>query len=268
MKAGPARRIPGQHRMTPRGATRQGGRGGVGPGVKRWLQRLVGLLLILALVGGGYYGLSAPVGNWLSRPVSEISVEGSFRYLSRERVETLLGQELSENFLQLDLARLQEVLEREPWVERASLRRRWPSHLQVKIVEQEPIARWGDSGFLNRSGHIIAISNGRILGDLPKLEGADQDAARMMERYQDLAQLLRSRGLGIQALRSDEKGSWQLELSNGVEVDIGRDRVLEKVQRFTSVFDQQLKERWDEVDKVDLRYQSGVAVSWKNNAGK
>lgn len=263
MKSGPVKRIPGQHRVTPRGATRQAERRGPGAGFWRWVRRILWSLLVIAILGGSLYGLSEPVQRWLNRPVTEVSVEGSFRYLSRERVEALISRELTQDFLQLDLTRVKAAVEQEPWVERAALRRRWPDQLHVKIYEEEPIARWGESGFLNRRGEIIAVADEGALVHLPRLDGPDRNAARMMERYQDLTQLLRSRRLTIRSLRSDDKGAWQLILSDGVTLNIGRDRVLEKMRRFVGVFDQQLQERWEEVEAVDLRYQSGVAVSWK-----
>jgi len=263
MSARPVKRVPGQGRVTPRGATRQEPGPGLSAATKAWLLRGMWLALVMVLLGAGYYGLSAPLKEWLDRPVANVSVEGSFRYLGRERVEQLLGRELAEDFFKLDLARVKRVLEQDPWVERASLRRQWPDRLEVRIVEQEPIARWGDSGFLNRRGDVIALDDTSALQHLPRLEGAEKDATRVMERYQDLAQLLRSRGLSIQSLRSDRGGAWTMELEDGVVIVIGRDRVLDKVQRFTSVLDRELAERWQEVKRVDLRYQSGVAVSWQ-----
>lgn len=263
MKREPTKRIPGQPRVTPRGATRQKKRQGRSPEFWRWARRVTGAMLAIALIGGSVYGLSEPLQRWFNRPVTEVSVEGSFRYMSRERVEALLSRELDEDFFQLDLSRVKAALEEEPWVERAALRRRWPDQLQVKIYEEEPIARWGESGFLNRRGEILTVADDQMLAHLPRLDGPDRDAERMMERYQDLAQMLRSRRLTIRSLSSDDKGAWQLTLGDGVTLNIGRDRVLEKMRRFVSVFEQQLQERWQEVETVDLRYQSGVAVSWK-----
>lgn len=228
-------------------------------GIRRWLLPM-GLMAGIGAVGTL---LADPVGGWLNRPVAEVSVEGAFRYLDREQAERLLSEQLGEGFLQLDLAAIKSAVEANPWVERAALSRRWPDQLHVRIYEEEPIARWGQAGFLNRSGKIIAVEDPSKLASLPLLEGADRDAEQMMERYQDLAQLLRYRGLSIRSLRSDRKNAWQLTLADGVTLVIGRDQVVEKMQRFATVFDQRLSEHWDKVQQVDLRYHNGVAVDWK-----
>lgn len=263
MKSGSAKRIPGQGRVTPRGATRKASSGRNWTGWLKEVRRWIGPLVLLAVLATGGLWVAEPVGRWLNRPVAEVSVEGTFRYLSRGRIEHLLSAQLGEGFLQLDLAAIKAALEAEPWVNRAALTRRWPDVLQVRIIEEEPIARWGDVGFLDRGGDIIAVDDQSALGHLPLLAGPDADAATMMERYQDLAQLLRQRGLTIQSLRSDRKNAWRLTLDDGVTLVIGRDQVLEKMQRFATVYDRQLSERWHEVEQVDLRYHNGVAVAWR-----
>jgi cell division protein FtsQ len=84
-----------------------------------------------------------------------------------------------------------------------------------------------------------------------------------MQRYQDLAKLLRSRGMDIAKLASDGKRAWRMTLGNGVEIAIGRDQVMEKVQRFVRVYDLHLQESWAEVQAIDVRYSNGVAVRWR-----
>ncbi|ROQ20824.1 cell division protein FtsQ [Marinimicrobium koreense] len=263
MKSGSVKRIPGQGRVTPRGATRKSQPRKDWGVILRAGRRWVGLVLLVGMLIGAGNWLVEPVSGWLNRPVAEVSVEGTFRYLSRRRIETLLSDQLGEGFLQLDLAAIKQVLEAEPWVAQAALTRRWPDLLHVKIIEEEPIARWGEIGFLDRGGDIIAVDDQSALAHLPLLAGSDADAVAMMERYQDLAQMLRHRGLSIQSLRSDRKNAWRLTLSDGVALVIGRDQVLEKMQRFATVYDRQLSERWDDIEQVDLRYHNGVAVAWK-----
>jgi len=267
MKPGKSR-LPGQARVTPRGASpRIRGRSRLSGRIRR---RLSGPgdtgAVLLALVLAAGYGLKAPVTAWLARPVSGVTVEGNFEHLRRTRVETVLSEEVNESFLQVDLGRVQAALEAEPWIERASIRRRWPDRLQVRIYEQKPIARWNDSGFLNRYGEIIELEDDELLSDLPQLRAKDRDAARMMERYLDLTQILRGCGLQLKALHKDETGSWRLQVSGGTWIVMGSRRILEKAQDFARVFHRHLDESWEEVDRVDMRYASGMAVAWKEGA--
>ncbi len=225
----------------------------------------IGALLVTVVVAGGYHFGGPAIEQWLQRPVARVAVEGEFRYMTRERVSEVIANELTEDFLKLNLGRMKRVLEREPWVERAALVRRWPDTLEVRIYEQQPIARWGDRGFLNQRGEIIELEDNRVLDNLTWLEGDDRHALHMMQRYQDLSRLMRSRGLVIARLAQDDKRAWRMQLSDGIEVAIGRDQLMEKVQRFLTIYDRYLDERWDQVVGIDVRYSNGVAVRWHSD---
>lgn len=253
------RRVQGFHKVSPQANNRRDtdeSKSG------RWLHRLLGLLLILGALGLAGYFVAEPVAKLLDRPLASVMVEGDFHYISKMQTMELLSAELDAEFLQLDLMHLKAVLEREPWIEYASLVRRWPDQLEVKITEQKPIARWGKEGFLNQRGEIIRVTNVDMLDDLPLLQGSELDASKIMQQYQDLSQLLRARGLEVIALQCDSKKSWKLQLKGDVKVAIGRDQVMEKMHRFVTVYDQYLHEIWRDVASVDVRYTNGVAIQW------
>ena len=228
----------------------------------RWSRRLVGLVLIVGALGLALYFVAEPVAELVDRPLASVMVEGDFHYISKERAMALISAEINEDFLQLDLMRMKTALESEPWVEHAALARRWPDALEVRITEEQPIARWGTDGFLNQRGELVQVDNIDALAALPLLQGSAADASKIMQQYQDLSQLLRSRGLDVIELKCDSKKSWRLMLKGDVEVAIGRDQVMEKMRRFMTVYDQHLREDWQDVTAIDVRYTNGVAVQW------
>lgn len=254
------RRPQGYQRVTPRGGAEQGD----DSQSRRSLWRSFAIVIFLVATGAGiYYGMD-PLRELLERPLTSVAVEGEFIHVSKARTTELISAELNDDFLQLDLMRLKQVLEQDPWVERASIGRRWPDTLVVRIVEQKPIARWGDTGFMNQRGEIIQVSDAQTqLLSLPLLEGEVTDAGLILRQYQDLVRLLRTRGLDVIALKSDAKKSWRMTLAGDVELVIGRDQVMEKMSRFIRVYDRHLQTRWADVRRADLRYTNGVAVEWK-----
>lgn len=254
------RRPQGYQRVTPRGGAEQGD----DSQSRRSLWRSLVIVIFLVGTGAGiYYGMD-PLRELLERPLTSVAVEGEFIHVSKARTTELISAELNDDFLQLDLMRLKQVLEQDPWVERASIGRRWPDTLVVRIVEQKPIARWGDTGFMNQRGEIIQVSDAQTqLLSLPLLEGEVTDAGLILRQYQDLVRLLRTRGLDVIALKSDAKKSWRMTLAGDVELVVGRDQVMEKVSRFIRVYDRHLQARWADVRRADLRYTNGVAVEWK-----
>jgi cell division protein FtsQ len=225
------------------------------------LFRSFSLCVLVIFLVLGIYWLSEPVSKALDRPIKSVVVEGDFYFMPKERATDLIGNEIDDDFLQIDLMRIKKAVLNDPWVESVTLTRQWPDTLVVKITEQKPIARWGE-GFLNHRGDIIAEAEDARLKNLPYLSGNEVDAVEILQQYQDFSQLLRSRGLDIIALSCDDKKSWRLTLNNNIEIAIGRDQVMEKMQRFITVYDVQLKDLWADVKSVDVRYSNGVAVRW------
>lgn len=259
------RRERGYRKVSPRGATRPEGEARLSPAVRRWLNRSLGLLLTAIVLGGVYYLAADPVRQFLQRPVASVAVEGEFRHVKKERVMAVISEAIDKDFLQLDLEQLKRSLEREPWIERASLARRWPDILQVRITEEKPIARWGDSSFLNQRGDIIAAEQVGDLSGLPWLGHDAGDSVAVMRRYLELSQLLRSRGLVIAELHSDSKSAWRLTLTNGVAIVMGRGNIREKMNRLLLVYDRYLMEYQDEIAAIDIRYRNGLAVRWRTD---
>jgi len=204
------------------------------------------------------------VSTIIERPVAQINVNGDFTYVSKQQVIEVITPTIDEHFLQLDLAQIKQNLERQAWIDVASVGRRWPNQLDVTIIEQKPIARWSDQGFLNQRGELIKSVVGKELMTLPLLEARAHSQAEVMAQYQNLAALLRSRNLWVAGLVSDEKRAWTVTLNNGLAVNIGRDQVMDKMKRFLRVYDSQLQQRLAEIESVDVRYNNGVAVQWHN----
>lgn len=230
-----------------------------------WLRPAHFALLIVSGLLIGLYWASEPIAQFLERPFKSVVVEGDFRYVSKNRATDLISQEIDSNFLKLDLMRIKRALSDDPWVDSVNLQRRWPDTLVVKIIEQKPIARWGN-GFLNQRGEIVLVEQMEDLSGLPWLQGSEANAIEILQQYLDVSQVLRTRGLDVIALKCDDKKSWRLTLNNDVEIVIGRDEVMEKVHRFADVYDGYLNTLWTDIASIDARYSNGVAIRWKENS--
>ena len=81
-----------------------------------------------------------------SIPVQQISVTGELEHTQREVVQEMIQPSLVGGFLGADLQSIRQQLEGLPWVYEATVRRKWPAALEIHVVEQLPIARWGEAG--------------------------------------------------------------------------------------------------------------------------
>tara|TARA_R110001592_G_scaffold363352_2_gene684908 strand:+ start:181308 stop:182219 length:912 start_codon:yes stop_codon:yes gene_type:complete len=227
----------------------------------RWLVRGFSMLSLMAVLVGVLWG-GAQVFRKLDVPISVIAIKGEFSHVNQEEIQRLVEPLIDGGILSLDLAQIRSQLELQPWVETVTVRRQWPGGLVISVVEEVPIARWGKQGFLNSRGEMLEIADNSKLKHLPLLQGDENTERSIMKSYREIAQLLQPVNLKISGLKRDPRGSWWLSLSNGLELVIGRDQVMEKMRRFLLVWVSGLKDKAWQVERVDIRYDNGIAVRW------
>lgn len=236
----------------------------------QWLTRSLSLLLIVAVVVGVAWG-GEKLFHKLDVPIGVISVKGQFTHVDKVEVQRRVEPLVNGGILSLNLEQIRGELELHPWIEQAKVSRQWPGGLVITVKEEVPIARWGGTdfektGFVNSRGELLEIVDNSSLVHLPLLQG-DVDTERLlMKSYREMAQLLQPSNLKIAGLKRDQRGAWQLSLSNGLELVVGRDQVMEKMRRFLVVWMTTLKGKAEQIARVDIRYDNGISVEWTEKA--
>jgi cell division protein FtsQ len=222
-------------------------------------------LVLFVVLGLVIYGAGL-LYKQIDKPLTNVMIGGNFTFLETAELSELVVGEIDGGFLSVDLTRLGDVLRKHPWVDEVSVRREWPSLLKVEVIEEVPIARWGEKGFLNRLGEELLIESNTHLGALPVLRADFGSSREMMENYQLMAELLIPTGLKIAELKRDSLGVWFIDTATGLRLVIGRDQVSEKLRRFTKVWAAGLSQQLQQIESIDLRYPNGLAVAWKESA--
>src|SRR3954470_11884189 len=111
----------------------------------RILNLVAGILIGLAALAFALVGVQRLFRSDFL-PLREIDVTSTVKKTSAAEIEAAVRGKLLGNFLGIDLAEVRSVLERLPWVRRASVRRVWPDRLEVTLEEHVPLARWGGDG--------------------------------------------------------------------------------------------------------------------------
>lgn len=147
------------------------------------LLRFFGVALVLTGVGvGAWEGYRAVVGLPYFR-VAEIQVEGNLQVAKEEVIAALrLAPETS--ILEADLPALAGRLLENPWVKEASIRRRLPLSLTIRVVERMPEAVFiADRRYLlSADGVILTELEADELPTLPTLRAASPRTVAIGER--------------------------------------------------------------------------------------
>ena len=222
---------------------------------------LLQTVLICLLVGGGYVSLP-----WLraafDKPVARIAVHGELRALDRRAVEEAIVVYETDTFLGIDLDALVDQLEEQPWVARARARRQWPDTVEVHIVEQKPIAYWGEQWMVNAKGRLFEHRGLFQQQNLPRLWSDLSTPAETMGYFQIFEKQLQPLNLALRGISQNVQGDWLLAVDNGMQVLLDRSDPVGNVRHFVTVYRQVVQPSQRQAAVVDMRYRHGAAIRW------
>lgn len=218
------------------------------------------VLGVLALAGWS-------VWQQLDRPVRAVRVEGRLSGAEQAAIRAVVSRHLDHGLLSLDVQALGRNIRELSWPRSVQVRRQWPDALVIKVEKESVVAAWGDGGYLNSAGKVVRLAETEGLDggsdSVPVLVAAMSEPRRAMEVYQMLESRVNRAGLSIRRLEENALGEWLVTLNDGMEVALGNEFLAKRIGRFLLAYRTVLEDRADDVVHVDLRYDSGVAVGWK-----
>lgn len=235
------------------------------PGLRPLLPQL--LLVAALLLVGALLALGARAGmRWVARrpmfQIRQVHVLGDLEQVDRDLVSKR-ALALHGSFFDLDLRAANAELRAVPWVRSVAVRRVWPDGLEVSVEEHRPLARWGENELLDTYGERFAAE---YSGVLPYFEGPKGSEQLMLETYSALRQRLASLPLSITDLELSERGAWRLTADNGLEIQLGRQDIQERLARFINVYPQLARVAAPAGAVADLRYTHGFALRTASGA--
>jgi cell division protein FtsQ len=221
--------------------------------------------IVLLLAAGMWWALRHPLFA-----ISGISVQGDVAHNSAMTLRANVAPRLSGNFFTVNLAAAREAFEGVPWVRTAVVRREFPNRLRVQLQEHQAVALWGtesESRMLNNFGEVFEANAGDVEQEgLPRLAGPDAESVQVLAMFLAVKPLFEPVDLSVERLVLTARGSWQVELDTGAQVELGRGSVQEvmaRTQRFVQTLTQvasRYGRRPDALVSADLRHGDGYAV--------
>lgn len=222
-------------------------------------------VFVCALIAGGYFALP-----WLrltfDKPITHVQVRGEWQALDKKTIENAIAIYDTDTFLNIDLDKLVKDLEDHPWIARARARRQWPDTVAVDIVEEKPIAYWGDRWMVNAKGRIFEHQGLYQNQELPHLWSEISVPAETMNYYQIFEHQLQAVNLRLQGISQNLQGDWQLALDNGMRVILGRSDPATSIRYFVGIYQQVVLPSQRQALVIDMRYRHGAAIQWQQLA--
>lgn len=197
-----------------------------------------------------------------------VHIKGPFLALTEQQLEEALLPYLQRSFFALDIGAIQAALLQNPWVSAAKVRRHWPNEIEIVVEEARPLAVWNRNQVLVATGKLLPRPVQLNVSGLPMLAGDAELTEQIMLKYKMFTSLLASGGMEVQRLSFDELTGWQLELKSGLQLWLGHDELLARVDRFLKLAQGMLAPHLQKIVRVDTRYRNAVAVRWNEEVAK
>ena len=229
--------------------------GGIMLKLATWLVALTVVALPLIGVVNGWFGAD----RW---PLTKLEIEAAFDRLNAEQIRGAVIKHAGPGFFAIKLDAVRASLEKLPGVESVEVRKRWPDTLLVRVIERHAVAAWPKSRLVGADGTLFGPFETDFSAGLPSLAGPDDRAGEVLEFYRAATAAMRASGLSIESLQLSERGSWELTLSSGGVVAVGRDDPSQRLGRFLNAWPRLPRPPGSALQRADLRYANGFAIQW------
>jgi len=200
-------------------------------------------------------------------PINSLKIKSSYKFISRDQLQQILYPFMNQSFLSLSSQELAQAIRQNSWVDQVEVKKVWPDRVDIMVSERFPVAHWQDM-LLTKQGVLFQPQQAQQIQTLPYFYGPKNQQLDVLHIYQKLSKLLKGQDLYIAAIRLRENQSWDLTLTNGVKIELGKNDIETRLNRFSNFYQKLFAAKFDQVSTVDLRYSKGMAVKWRKLDGQ
>lgn len=246
-------------------------------GLTRGLKVISLLLIIIAVVVWSVIKINDPQ----TLPITKVRALGDFSFVTEEMLHKSLSQGIKEQrvnaktntkaeidilenkgFFNIDVDAIKQRVETMPWVKKASVQRVWPDTLIIEVVEHKAVAYWGERGLVSELGEIFYPDKKTYPKELPQFVATKGLVKNCLRYFNDASEMFAAINMKVLKVKFSSRQALTLTLDSGVELSLGRQNKLYRLQRFTQVY-LTLSERMSLIERIDMRYTNGFSVKWK-----
>ena len=200
----------------------------------------------------------------LNQSITKIQYMTEMKRVSPDDLRGISSKIYDEGFLQINLSDIKEEIEQVNWVKSVSLDRQWPDQINILIEEEDIIGWWNKDSIINSKGNLFSLDQQSLPGGLIEFYGPDGQQALVYEKYLLFAEELTTRGILIEKVTLDFKGSWVVTIRPNIALRLGKENISERFDRFLMIWDESLLDNLAVIEYIDLRYTEGFSVKKRN----
>ncbi|MFC0180395.1 FtsQ-type POTRA domain-containing protein [Thorsellia kenyensis] len=213
------------------------------------------------------------MGDEKSQPIAEIVILGERKYTTDEDIrEALLSSGRLSTVMNQDIHFLRNQIEKLTWLDRVTLKKRWPNKLIIDLKEKRPVVRWNKNFLMDANGSVFTIPFERTVKEpLVFLFGPEGLEKESLKGFNELQNIFKKNQIILISSTMSDRYSWLVTVllnSNSaqriIEIELGRTDYVNRAQKFMAIYRELEKkpEISQLIKKIDMRYETGAAISW------
>ena len=244
--------------------------------IRRHLKRagkILGSVALMAMVGFAGYHAYRALSRVILFKLDTIEVTRNHR-IDRREIIALANVRNGDDLIRLNLRKIGEQLEKNPWIESVRVKRYFPHTLAIEVAEREPLAiiNVGHLAYLDTKGTVFKpLTDGDSL-NYPVITGVTEEdftrdpagTRRALQQTVNLVALLKQGKIfrldDVSELHYDKGFGFTLfTTQGGIPVRLGTDGYPEKLARLARIF-QELQPQILTFEYIDLNYTDKIIV--------
>lgn len=226
------------------------------------------ILAVLGSIGALFWEFGHGVKDYGTRvtPVKYVRTGGVFQHLTKDEIKNTVLPLVQAGFLATDMQAVHDAVTKLPWVEGVEVKRVWPDAIDIRVREKTAFARWGENSLITEQGVIFSPRNVDQFLMLPKVSGPERQEQKALEIMKGVTTALEDRAMVLSEFVINDRWAWKIRLANSMEILLGREDQLKKLQRFLQTLPVLGPAQVDAIAIADLRYPNGYAITWRPDA--
>ena len=217
---------------------------------------VLGLLILILIMGGKALRDAPPAAIHVNHQGLTVA---EYRALQH-----VMNQQSVSNFFTSDLQALRDITTGLAWVDQVSISRDWQQGIVVTVLPKQAVANFGTERLVDATGNVFVPADSRDLTqeDFATLQGDMTQAPVIMQQMQQVNDWYAPLGLQVEDIILSPRMTWLIRFDNGLRIIVDNENTAQKLLNLSQLLGNQLKNRRDEMQSVDLRYKNGFTIAW------
>ena len=217
---------------------------------------VLGLLVLILIMGGKALR---------DAPPAAIHVDTQGLTVAQYRaLQQVMNQQSVSSFFTSDLQALRDITTSLAWVDQVSVSRDWQRGIVVKALPKQAVANFGTERLVDAKGAVFVPADSRELTQerFATLQGDMTQAPVIMQQMQQVNDWYAPLGMQVEDIILSPRMTWLIRFDNGQRVIVDNENTAQKLLNLSQLLGNQLSNRRDEIQSVDLRYKNGFTIAW------